>query len=148
MILKIGNILDCPEGAIIQQVNCVNKMGSGLAKAIYTKWPVVKQEFHTQFIRSNCDGLLGHVHVIDVGEKIIINAYSQFNCGRDGKRYTNYDAVRSCFTFALNEMDSRDIEEIAVPYLYGCGLGGGDWDVVYEIIDEILKDRAIFYKLK
>ena len=41
-----GDILNSNEDIIVQQVNCQNVMGSGLAKAIYTKWPVEQTGYH------------------------------------------------------------------------------------------------------
>ena len=146
MIEKNGNILYCQEKALIQQVNCMNKMGSGLAKAIYTKWSVVKREYHNVFIHIPNTILLGEVLVVDVGNKFVFNAFSQYKCGKDGKQYTDYDAVQTCFERTLMHMTDLNIDDLAVPYQYGCGLGGGNWDIVSEIIDGVLKDRAICYK--
>lgn len=41
-----GNILDVEEGIIIHQVNCFDVMGAGLAKSLYTKYPVIKETYH------------------------------------------------------------------------------------------------------
>ena len=40
----VGDLLDATEDIIVQQVNCRSVMGSGVAKAIYTRWPEVKTE--------------------------------------------------------------------------------------------------------
>lgn len=150
MIIRTGSVLDSQEQALIQQVNCVNKMGSGLAKAIYMKWPQVKTEYHKLFAQVNGLGLLGTIQLVDVGDyfdkRYVINAFSQYNAGIDGKQYTEYIAVRSCFHRVCVVMDELGIEELAVPYLYGCGLGGGDWNIVSKIINDVLGDRAICYK--
>ena len=46
--MKIINkdITTLKKGILLQQVNCQNAMGSGVAKAIYTRWPIVKEEYH------------------------------------------------------------------------------------------------------
>lgn len=33
-------------GVIMHQVNCQNKMGAGVAKALYNTYPQVKTEYH------------------------------------------------------------------------------------------------------
>ena len=40
------DITSITKGVIMHQVNCQNVMGSGVAKALYTKYPQVKLEFH------------------------------------------------------------------------------------------------------
>ena len=40
------DITSITKGVIMHQVNCQNVMGSGVAKALYTKYPQVKSEFH------------------------------------------------------------------------------------------------------
>ena len=37
--IVVGDLLNAAEDIIVQQVNCRSAMGSGLAKAIYTRWP-------------------------------------------------------------------------------------------------------------
>ena len=148
MIFKTGNILECDEYVIIQQVNCMNRMGTGLAKAIYTKWPKVKKEFHRLWKRNAGKYLFGTIQVVELPGKIVINSYSQYSYGYDGTLYTNYQAVWQCFSQALDVMDKMCIDQIAIPYNYGCGLGGGDWAIVSETIDEVFGDRAVIYKLE
>ena len=40
------DITTITKGVIMHQVNCQDVMGSGVAKALYTKYPQVKDEFH------------------------------------------------------------------------------------------------------
>jgi len=40
------DITTITKGVIMHQVNCQDVMGSGVAKALYTKYPQVKEEFH------------------------------------------------------------------------------------------------------
>jgi len=32
---------------------------------------------------------------------------------------------------------------IAIPYGIGCGLAGGKWDIVYDIIEEVFNDYDV-----
>jgi O-acetyl-ADP-ribose deacetylase (regulator of RNase III) len=145
-----GDITNATEGFIIHQVNCRDVMGSGVAKALFTKWPIVKKQYHVfnkRFVERNVlDRLLGSLDIIPVStETSVINAYTQNYFGNDGKQYTDYDAIRKVFNFISNNIDLSN--GIAIPYMYGCGLGGGDWDVVSQIIEDSFDDKAVVYKL-
>lgn len=77
MMIKtvVGDLLDATEDIIVQQVNCRSVMGSGVAKAIYTRWPEVKTEYHKFCRRSTSPyDLLGKVQLIDVepGKAMVI----------------------------------------------------------------------------
>lgn len=144
--IKIGDIVNCVEDAIIHQVNCVNAMGAGVAKALYIKWPQVKSEYHKFCNNKQPATLLGYIQIIQADGKIIFNAFSQLECGCN-KVYTDYNAVEKCFELAFSQMSVYNIDRIAIPYLYGCGLAGGDWNVVSELIKKVFGDKAICYKL-
>jgi O-acetyl-ADP-ribose deacetylase (regulator of RNase III) len=145
-----GDITNATEGFIIHQVNCRNVMRSGVAKALFTKWPIVKEQYHAfnkPFVECSAqDRLLGLCSIIPVNSKTcVINAYTQNYFGNDGRQYTDYDAIRKVFEFINTNIDISD--GIAIPYLYGCGLGGGDWDIVSQIIENSFDDKAVVYKL-
>lgn len=77
----VGDLLDATEDIIVQQVNCRSVMGSGVAKAIYTRWPDVKTEYHKFCRRSTSPyDLLGKVQLIDVEPgKAVANVFGQLN---------------------------------------------------------------------
>lgn len=152
MEIIAGNILNATEDIIIHQVNCKGVMGSGLAKQIKEKWPIVFKKY-----KELCDDLslvlLGEIQFVTIEDidkpktteknKIIANVFGQFNYGNKEK-HTDYEALKSAF----NDLRDYALEHnysIAIPYKIGCGLGGGDWDIVSEIICEELTD--IKYKI-
>ena len=98
------------------------------------------------FCRQVCDEmkrnraeLLGASQFVRIGEdRYIVNLFAQENFGYDGKCYTDYKALRKC----LEHVNAHCFEEtIAIPYLMGCHRGGGQWDVVYEMIQEIFGEN-------
>ena len=96
----VGDLLDATEDIIVQQVNCRSVMGSGVAKAIYTRWPEVKTEYHKFCRRSTSPyDLLGKVQLIDVEPgRAVANVFGQLNYGRTaGKVYTDYVALTKAF---------------------------------------------------
>lgn len=150
-----GNILsgttECHTKRIIvcQQVNCKGVMGAGLAKQIRTMFPNVYPTYKAYCNKYGAN-LLGYVHLYGIPKtyNIIANLFGQDGYGRD-KRYTDYDALRECFRRLRRLTDST--YTIRIPYNMGCGLAGGDWDIVTKIIEEELikyNCDVEIYKLK
>lgn len=134
--MKIINkdITTLKKGILLQQVNCQNTMGSGVAKAIYTKWPIVKEEYHKFSQNKNSNDLLGLIQEIKINEDLlVVNSFIQLTYGRTGK-HTNEDLlIRNIKTIA----DKYSNEIVVIPYLIGCGLGGGNWNYIFENIKNI-----------
>lgn len=134
-----GDICDAKEKYIVQQVNCQGAMGAGVAKAIYTKWPRVKEQY-TRFCKQYKPvSLLSAVLYVrtddKADDKIIVNCFSQLNYRRKNDTedtvYTNYAAFSDCMRKIENDLKGTPI---AMPYGIGCGLAGGDWDIIYNIL--------------
>ena len=136
-----GNILDIQEGIICHQVNCQRVAGAGLALQIRTKWPGWYKDFVSQSAN------LGAVHLWEAAPSLTIaSLYAQVEYGR-GKIQTNYEALASCFSvLAIGALGSMKDTPIYIPYGIGCGLAGGDWNIVSGIIERTMPD-AIIVKL-
>ncbi|WP_297419058.1 macro domain-containing protein [Clostridium sp.] len=150
-----GNILNAKEDIICQQVNCQGVMGAGLAKQIKNKYPKVYENYRhiCQDYKNNKKSLLGQVifGIQTNDNKIIANLCGQDKYGRD-KQYTNYSALRKSLNEIYNSVTNVNStlkgKSIAIPYGIGCGLAGGNWDVVYKMIEDIFKDYDVtIYKL-
>lgn len=136
-----GNLLDSGCDYICHQVNCQGVMGSGIAKQIRERFPDVykyyKDRYNKWYYGSN-EKLLGTIDVVYCRDQnmMVVNMYSQNECGYDGKRYTSYDA----FSDALHAIKHtvREGYTIGFPKYIGCGLGGGNWKIVSTMIEEIL----------
>lgn len=105
--IVVGDLLNAAEDIIVQQVNCRSAMGSGLAKAIYTRWPEVKTEYHEFCRKSTPFDLLGKVQFIPVvPNKIIANVFGQLDYGRTaGKTFTNMENTH-CGTEMAEDLQS------------------------------------------
>lgn len=144
-----GDILNAKEDIIAHQVNCQGVMGAGLAKQI-------KNKYYNSFLtyKHACDGvsdkndLLGSIRRYrEEDGKVICHIFSQLNYGR-AKRQTDYEALRNGLK-KLEIIARNNDKTVALPYGIGCGLAGGDWDIVYKIIDEVFKDYEVtLYKFK
>ena len=123
-------------------------MGAGLAKQIRNKYPEVYESYIKYCKGSGSQPLLGCVQtVICHDNKIIANLFGQYNYGRNKQQYTDYDALKESLEGILSLARLFD-DSIAIPYGIGCGLAGGDWNTVYEMIEDVFKDYEVtIYKL-
>lgn len=139
---KVGNLLDAPQKVIAHQVNCRGKMGSGIAKQIRDKYPIVYEQYMSFYswnlgINQPPKMLRGQADFIKVNDnREVVNLYGQIDYGYDGKRYTSY----ALLSLALNEMfyllKENDDIEVAIPYNMGCDRGGADWRVVEALLED------------
>lgn len=128
-----GDILTTPtrnENTIIcHQVNCRAAMGAGLARQIRDKWPVVFEEY----VKVCNSKKLGDFQVVQVAPQLYVaNLFGQLNYGRD-KRQTNYAALG---TALFGAMKGHTNANFRIPYGLGCGLAGGNWVTVLNLIEE------------
>ncbi|MCW4014046.1 MAG: macro domain-containing protein [Candidatus Bathyarchaeota archaeon] len=136
MRIRRGNLLDA-KGVIVHQVNNKGAMGSGVAGQIRRKWPKHYSDYKNAHLR-----LCVNVHT-KVEGGWVVGMVAQDGYGRDGKLYTNYGALRVC----LEQVAESYEGDINLPYMIGCGLGGGDWDIVSGIIEDVLGERAVVWRL-
>lgn len=146
MNILCGDILSVESGFIFQSVNCQGVMRSGLAEQIRDKWGIVYDSY-----KNYCQGkqdfeLLGQIVTVPVTDKLtVVNCFNQLYYGRDGKRYTDYCAVKNSLElFCKTQKDTQDYN---FPFGFGAGLGGGDWNVISKIIQYYLP-AANIWKLK
>lgn len=114
------------EGIIAHGVNCQGVMGSGVARALYTKWPIVKEAYLS--LKEHKLGLIQQVYV-DFGLSVF-NCHTQEFYGIDNKVYANFDTVVKCMEVCATIDYIVNIPKI------GCGLGGLDWN---DLEKELLK---------
>lgn len=142
---KHGDVLDSDAFIICHQVNCQGEMNSGLAKQIRTKYPDVFNLYRTYYESGSLKlgaVVYGFPFIIPNPLQLIANLCSQDNFGYDGKQYANYTAFRQCLQNIANTWKGGETT-IAFPYKIGCGLGGGNWETMYKIIKEELKDYNV-----
>lgn len=138
-----GNLLDSKENYICHQVNCMGRMGSGVAAQIREKWPIVYKDYKNllDFWLSPKEAF-GHSQFCKVNvNQYVINMYAQYNYGTNPNRlYTDYEAFKTC----LKEIADAHVGTIAFPKYIGCGLGNGDWDIILSMIEKELSDREVY----
>lgn len=144
-----------PWGVLLHQVNCLGIAGAGVAKRVreaFSGW--------YEAYREHCDAagdrknLLGTTHSFRARPDLVVcSAFCQYDISK-ARRATDYDAWNSVFMKLAPEMEAENARgmnwEIRAPYGIGCGLGGGDWGVMSDMINyffENSKTRFVLYRL-
>ena len=155
MKTRVGNLLDVTEGLILQQVNCQGQMGSGVARAIYERYPIVKErycEFAGAPGTQDESGawFLGASQFIQVSPTLTVgNLYTQQFFGREQKRYTSYDALDNALSDVRLYMIDNNVLDVEVHHpLIGSDLGGGHWDIVEQIIRHRIGPNTTLHVLR
>lgn len=137
-----GNLFDFTDGIIAHQVNCQGVMGAGLAKQIADRWPSTLADYQEW-----CDTVadpLGHMIYSHVGRTrgtvYVAHLFGQRGYGRG--RQTHYGALASALG-KLRRSNTADALPVYIPHGLGCGLAGGDWDVVSELIETLVPEATV-----
>jgi O-acetyl-ADP-ribose deacetylase (regulator of RNase III) len=134
-----GNLLESDCNVIIHQANCQGVMGAGIAKQIVNLYPEVLDADRQYHLPIGSRARMGHTSHAWVGgphgRLLVINLYGQFRYGKGV--HTEHEAFRRGLHSVLRRMDKLGRGyKIGMPFGIGCGLAGGDWPVIYNIIKE------------
>lgn len=145
-----GNLLDVVDGIICHQVNCQGVMGSGLAKQIKDKYSKAYYDYVSAYDSGHIQ--LGKVifSIITTTPYLVIaHICGQDKYGREkGVVYTNYEAVKLALGLVVAHRQAYyektfNLPRIFIPFKMGCGLGGGDWYMMNNIVTRIIPDVII-----
>lgn len=138
-----GDITTVTSGLVIHGVNCQRAMGSGVAKSIKDKWPLVYAQYMS--IKQGRD-VLGKVQFVNVDDELTIaNCFTQeFFGGEPGRVYADIDAVRSCLKKAFMFASLYEVP------LYSPKIAslraGLDWDT--EVVPVFEEMESLFPEVK
>lgn len=137
---KNGDMFTSDATYLCHQVNCMGRMGSGIAKTVREKFPTAYHDYMSLCLLSGKTPkeLLGGVQASWTGNKCIVNMFGQEAYGYDGKQYTDYKAFEKCLRHIRNNVPVGS--KIAFPHGIGCGLGGGDWNTIISMIESELSN--------
>lgn len=134
--------------AIAHGCNCHGIMGSGIAPQIAEAFTgVMEADLEEDWTKLHTKERLGTFSISrdDTFDLEIINLYTQFDTAKfKGDVVVDYEAIEKVFTLIENvyqesvkEGSLRKDREIliGIPQI-GCGLAGGDWEKVSEIINK------------
>ena len=164
---EIGDLLESDCDYICHQVNCQGKMNSGIAKSIREKWPIVYKNYMSKYdavsdlaiktyggYEQGLDAseiLLGDIQIVGLWDNYhttdchqsVINMFAQQHYGYDGRRYTSYDAFWNCLNLIKKTVPKGS--KIGFPGFIGCVRGGANWEVIYEMIYQVLAEDFEVY---
>ena len=110
-------------------------MGGGIALQIREKWPKVYNDYREEckLFMSSPEYLLGHVQDILVTDRLIVaNCYGQVFPGNG--LMTDYKAWNTILD-KLKDLSNYFNLDLHFPWMVGCGLAGGDWNVMRKKIE-------------
>lgn len=122
---------------IVHGCNCFNTMGAGIALTIKREFPDA-WEIDRNTIKGHRRKLGNYTKYQYPSGLIIVNAYTQFRPGLNPLD-ENYNAIRSVFKSLAQEFPNK---KIGIPAI-GSGLAGGDFNTIWNIIEEETKDLNI-----
>lgn len=131
-----GDLLQAKADVIVHQVNCQGVMGAGVAKQIREQFPktyIAYKDFCYPYKNNTCE-LLGKCLYVEEEPFVICNAFGQNFYYRNSVQ-TQYDKLEQCF---YDIADKYHGKRVALPWKIGCGLAGGDWNKVQQMIYDIL----------
>lgn len=124
-------------------------MGSGVAKLVKERYPVVFDRYKTVCNEYFPEDLLGKVQLTCVGwesdNKRVANLFGQLDYGTD-KRHGNYGAIGSCLLKLSERIDTA--HSIGIPFNMCSYRAGCQWEIILEIVEFYLKNHEVkIYKL-
>jgi O-acetyl-ADP-ribose deacetylase (regulator of RNase III) len=128
------------EDAFGHGCNCQKRMASGVAAAVRkTYYEMVQADLDDRFTPEE---RLGTARVVKLSNgKLGFNIYSQFRYGTD-RIQVDYAALETGVKSVCDGLVSFGKKTLALPKI-GCGLAGGDWNVVSKILEKVSEKTGI-----
>lgn len=148
MIYEItGDLLNVENGIICHQTNYHGAMGGGVARAIAEK-VLTKDQYgaYVDYCRQSGRQALGTVQFLgNIPGVVVANIFSQDELKPqiDGKfDITDYEAMAAALDCVRAVADEYGLP-VHIPRGMGCGIAGGDWGRVRQIIDNAFGESDI-----
>lgn len=127
---------------VIHIVNDIGRFGSGFAKAVMDRYPIVRASYIEKFEKGN-PLRLADVQFVKVNDDLwFANMVGQSGViGKNNPIPIKYDAVRKCLQ-KVKEFAQTNGMTIFGPK-FGSQLAGGNWTTIEKIIDEELTSYGV-----
>lgn len=147
-----GNLFTGDMDIFGHQTNCLGYMGKGIAKEVKSLYPKVYYTYKDAY-KNMGDRLLGSTLILNEHGDILGDSYNYSECkiianifGQNrisaSKKMTQYDSFKTAL-IELKEFAKKYMFWIGIPSYIGCRNGGGNWEIVRGIIEEIFTDYPI-----
>lgn len=142
-----GDLLSDDAEALVNAVNCVGVMGAGIALHFKKKFPANFEAYAEACERGEVRP--GRMFVFETGEPTPPRYIVNFPTKRHWKDRSRLEDIDAGLESLVGFLQENRVESIALPAL-GAGLGGFDWAVVRDRIEEALSDvegvRIVVYE--
>ena len=133
---RVGDVLNSNEKIVVHGCNCFHSMGAGIALQVFREAP--KAWLADQMSSLGDRSKMGtYTSGVANNGTLVINAYTQFDFTRH-KVDVEYDMLEKVIRQICLDFPG---ETISMPKI-GCGLAGGDWNVVEEILNRISEETG------
>jgi O-acetyl-ADP-ribose deacetylase (regulator of RNase III) len=124
---------------IIHCVNDLGKWGKGFVVPLGQRYPVCRNQYLLRWGQFK----LGEIQSVAVTNNItVINMFGQYGIyPQKGVQPIRYFAIKKCLKTVVNLAKDKNAT-IHCPRL-GCGLAGGKWEIVEQILKEAFADNGI-----
>ncbi len=139
-----GDLLRDGKGALCHQVNYQGVMGAGIAASIRKILPPKEYDRYHRYCMIHGADALGKVlwiHLPMTG-RVIANMFSQRDWAAETDSLTDYVAMKKCFR-RVHSYAARFKLPVYIPGYIGCGIAGGDWNMVKGIIDDVFRGFSV-----
>lgn len=140
IIYQKGDVFQSDAKHIAHGCNMQGKMGKGFALLVKENYP----HAYNDYMNSYQNKSLGDIIVSNVSniceERYIIHCLTQFTySSKPYIKNVSYEAIRECIEKINDYCIDFCVREIHMPRI-GASLGGGDWDIISQIIEETSTD--------
>jgi O-acetyl-ADP-ribose deacetylase (regulator of RNase III) len=129
-------------------VNSIGAWGAGFVLALSRRWPQPEAAYRGWYLSRNShpevEFGMGNIQTVVVAPELtVINMIAQHGIGKDshGNIPLRYNALTACL-HKVARLAQAVGASVHMPRI-GCGLAGGDWEMVEEIIYETLIESGI-----
>lgn len=116
--------------------NALGAWGKGFVVPLGQKYPIAREKYLKFIKMTKEENRLGSVSFAKATDNIIVaNIIGQYNIyPKDGKIPLDYEALEKGFRSVIEMFQTNNIPLTVHMPKIGCGLAGGDWNRVEEII--------------
>ena len=145
LVYKKGDALHSGDGLVIHGCNCLCTMGSGFAAQVHKECPNAwSADQRTLYGDKNKLG--SFTYGVERSGMIVVNAYTQYAFTRtsvDLDYPALEESIRSIVDYFLR---TYNVTVFSMPKI-GCGLAGGDWNIVKEMLTDISEEKGVIFQV-
>lgn len=145
----VGDLLTVDADFICHQTNFYGVMGGGVARAIWDKLLDDNARYSYQAVcceqGRNLLGRVQHLPAIRASDEkavIVLNLFCQDGSPQADGGLTRYDCMRSCLEY-VEWVAKLHGKTVALPGYMGCGIAGGNWHTVRQIIEDVFGKSTV-----